>query len=292
MPHVINLESTWRDNMTVFKKVEKLPFIEITLKLYDVNEPTEEFEDGSKSYFATFAYSGSDVTVNDEEIGRITSPVCGGAFVNIDGHRYFLPPDDLWYAIANAIGFEMPEEKPTTFPEVEEELEEEETEEEIEEIFEPEPKILESYPIDYESTSMRRGGHIEDIPKPHIRKWPTSKQKRSITIRIMRFDSMRKHYHVSINQESNPIWDATENEFDPGKPIGWTTAWDDLEGHGLNEWELIDKEPGFQHTYILKIEAEKAVEKIVKKYFPDHEIYFDNLTGDEFKDPYAGKHEE
>jgi hypothetical protein len=294
--------------MTQFKDVMKLPFIEVTLRLYDVDVPYEDDGNGRRTYFTTFQYSGCEVSVNGEEIGNITSPMCGGAFVRLDGHRYFLPPDDLFYAVADAIGFEIPEEIEVEQPEeeldgtegqdresyrdtqdrenyiVDEEWEEEDEEEQVGVYFPPDWT---------EAPGRHIGGHLKDIPEPHVYYWPGADIKRKMTCRIMRFyGAGGRHYHVSVMQEDNPVWDGRECKYRPGEPQGWTVPWDrDFPGKGGTAWDLFRNEE-VKSIYRVRLQARQDIEAAVTKYYPDHELVWDDYTDDEEGMYYADKHGE
>lgn len=53
--------------MTKFKKLQTLPFIEVTFKMYETSLPYEE-ENGTRKYFATFREEGAELTDGDDNV--------------------------------------------------------------------------------------------------------------------------------------------------------------------------------------------------------------------------------
>ena len=90
------------------------------------------------------------------------------------------------------------------------------------------------------------------------------RRKRTVTVRVMRFTGVGRHYHVSMTQENNPIWDLRD---DPPffKGPCWRLARDDQEGNGLyisekfRTWER----------------AMAFIEKTCAKKFPGHRVVKD-----------------
>lgn len=150
--------------------------------------------------------------------------------------------------------------------------------------------------VDYEANNQMFGGHLENIPEPHIYKWPGCERKRTVTVRIMRWPG-NPHYHVSVNQEDNPVWNSLPKEWGDNGPIGWTVPWRDYPGKGMsdlglwNEMREFNQEHKFPFCFRTHIAAVQAVEKLVEKVFPDHEINWKDFTGESEK-LYIGKHGE
>lgn len=65
------------------------------------------------------------------------------------------------------------------------------------------------------------GGYLREIPKPHIRRYPNSKSKRTLTIQVLQYPGF-PHYFVVLRGEHNTIWNSQEEV--------WQEAWDDKEG--------------------------------------------------------------
>lgn len=107
-------------HLTTIKDLHNLPFVDVTLRLYDIACPIRENGNGGASFYMQFHYGGCSVSWGDKpeerEVATITSPFSGGSFIafhgiddpNSPGHRpfYFLPPDELFYKLAKAIGFD------------------------------------------------------------------------------------------------------------------------------------------------------------------------------------------
>ena len=136
--------------------------------------------------------------------------------------------------------------------------------------------------VDYDAGGLRFGGYLEDIPKPHIRKWPGCPEKRKIKIRVMRYYSIGHHYHVSFEEEHNPIWDSKHNY--------WTIAWDDKDGKGKRDIDFYMEED-FPQTFRIRVVAVSKVKELVAKHFTDHEIEWDDYTDNDYEFYYAGKSE-
>lgn len=116
------------------------------------------------------------------------------------------------------------------------------------------------------------GGHLADIPEPHIRKFPNPFVKREVKITISRYYGYGEHYYVSVKEESNPIWNGST----------WVDAWDDKEGKGLDDLQLyFDRDE--KEARISAMAYELAIGKakmILKKYFPDHQVKWDDYCKD------------
>jgi len=115
------------------------------------------------------------------------------------------------------------------------------------------------------------GGHLEEISKPHTRFFPNPYRKRKVTVTISRYYGIGLHYYVSLQEEDNPIWNGE----------AWQTAWDDKEGRGRTDTDLFF---GGEIEANIRVEAyEIAVGKammLIKKYFPDHEVVWEDYCKD------------
>ncbi len=105
------------------------------------------------------------------------------------------------------------------------------------------------------------GGTLNDIPKPHIRKF-YDYGKRRVRISIMRY-SMGLHYYVSIEEEDNPLWDTSN----PKKPL-WRVPWKDNKGKGISI--------GKQFNTVLA--AEHFMVQTLKKQFSKSKYRYDFET--------------
>lgn len=127
-------------------------------------------------------------------------------------------------------------------------------------------------------TSVLTGGHLKDLPKPHVRMWPDTTGhglKRNLGFQVSQCEiSVVRHYHVSWEQEDNPLQDLrTHAEASPewkevqgteygNTVIGWRCCWDDDERKGIR---------GHDFESTLKLQAVDVVLKVAAQ-FPDHEI--------------------
>lgn len=103
----------------------------------------------------------------------------------------------------------------------------------------------------YKSQNIRFGGHLSDIPKPHIRMFPnTVGRKRRVNFAVDSWVGMgqgAKHFYVKMRQEDNLIWDESDGI--------WTQAWDDEEADGsTKEWTELSIEMAISK---MRIESEK-----------------------------------
>ena len=112
---------------------------------------------------------------------------------------------------------------------------------------------------------MITGGYLKNTPKPYKRRWPDEEQQRGLSIRIVRYYGIGRHYYVSVEQEANPIWDAGDaaDWGRPGEPHGWTVCWDDEEGKG----KLLSSGQFDTH-----LQAMNWIQDIVLPQFPDHNV--------------------
>jgi len=112
------------------------------------------------------------------------------------------------------------------------------------------------------------GGHLVEIPEPHVRLWPNPNTKQPVRIAIGRFSGY-PHYWASLTEKFNPIWNPTLYGVEWGgelaeKPIGWQEAWDDKKGRGRTFEEECDSES----------QAKNFIQRTLLKEFPTetHEI--------------------
>lgn len=90
--------------MTTLKELEGCPKINIAIDMYETSEPYLVHKNGTREYFTTFSILGSEVTNSDDEIvGLVKMPIGGGAIIVIGERHFYLAPDDLFYAVSNAI---------------------------------------------------------------------------------------------------------------------------------------------------------------------------------------------
>jgi hypothetical protein len=115
----------------------------------------------------------------------------------------------------------------------------------------------------------RHGGHLADIPLPHIRKYPGNEGPRPVEVSVAQYAGF-PHWHVTINESSNPIWDeATEY---------WTTAWDDRSEETRGRI--------FHQQCQTQGEAKNWIALIISTEFNNGEGYAFNFTDDEWRPPF------
>jgi len=290
--------------MSQYKELDNLPYIDLTVRLYETSETYQSDEDGTKYYFATFRYGGYDVIINDESVGSVNPGIEGGLYVRVDNREFYLPPDDIWHLIQEKIGFILPEESNiSSEEESDKEVEaiEEETEnindvskDEIgqgEEIYNENLMI---FPVDYDADfSGIYGGNLKDIPEPRYWYWPNGKQEREVTMKIMSYaGSGGKHYYIDITEQQNYIWDGKENEYKPGIPNGWIRLWERGKetGEGLKEFDFYDESKDYIQLHNVSHPKDSAFRfdfytdakgfclYIYEKYFSNHKLIWEDYT--------------
>jgi len=99
---------------------------------------------------------------------------------------------------------------------------------------------------DWTKTGTRHhGGELTDIPEPHIRLYPHEGLRRPVRIRITQ---LQLHYHVSMVEGRNPVWDGT----------GWREPNGDAEGAGQS----------FHPSFDLFADARRFIAETVAEHFP------------------------
>lgn len=126
--------------------------------------------------------------------------------------------------------------------------------------------------LDRKINHSTSGGHLADIPLPHIRYWPGADRKRRLTIGISRFYGVGEHYYLRIVQEKNPIWNSQEGY--------WHTAWDDEDGNGTTETQLYFDGKISKTKFSSYAEITGYAKWVAKTHFPDHEIVWEDFCKD------------
>lgn len=128
------------------------------------------------------------------------------------------------------------------------------------------------FPVDYTLPTTKRGGHLSDIPEPHVRKWP-GPAPREVRIHIRCWAGYApgaRHYHFEVVEEDNPVWDGrpATSWGRPDKPGGWTLPWHDKEGEGRT----------FRGIALSYNRAVQFAEAVVNKHFagPGYEVVSDD----------------
>jgi len=93
--------------------------------------------------------------------------------------------------------------------------------------------------------TRHHGGELADIPEPHIRLYPHEGLRRPVRIRIVQ---LQRHYHVSIEECRNPVWDGQ----------GWREPNGDAEGAGRS----------FHPNFDLYADAKRFIADTVAEHFP------------------------
>lgn len=98
------------------------------------------------------------------------------------------------------------------------------------------------------------GGHLKEIPKPHIRVWDKpGRKKRRVEVNITVFYGIGHHYHVNIREEENPILCSCAD----AEKVHHHKTWDDKDADGKT----------FDDKFNTEKEARNWVRKIFKKNF-------------------------
>ncbi|MCK5642567.1 MAG: hypothetical protein KAJ19_17295 [Gammaproteobacteria bacterium] len=103
------------------------------------------------------------------------------------------------------------------------------------------------------------GGHLEDVPLPHKRRWPGSTIKRDVKLRI---SNWMARWWAEVIESENPIWDSAQEV--------WRFCWDDKGGRGGRR---IDG-----GKFSRKSEALHWGLGILDTEFPDHEHHINCQT--------------
>lgn len=112
------------------------------------------------------------------------------------------------------------------------------------------------------------GGHLSEISEPHVRRFGdvpigsklpdgTLAKKRQIEIFIMVFSGIGQHFHVSVREEDNPIWNSAPPDWVFSKAGTWQHAWDDDGGKGKM----------FSERFARRRDVVAWVKRTVKKHF-------------------------
>jgi len=99
-------------------------------------------------------------------------------------------------------------------------------------------------------TKTMIGGHLKEVPKPHVRWYDKRRGKRLVKVTVMGFWGIGHHYYVTLREDSNGIWNTKEE--------CWQECWDDPKARG----QQFDKKFG---NMVL---AAAWVKEIAKKHFP------------------------
>jgi hypothetical protein len=104
----------------------------------------------------------------------------------------------------------------------------------------------------------------------------------------MRYYGYGPHYHVSLHEEDNPIWDGRVDEYHEGGPRGWCTPWDKYPGKGRDDWNFEEIRKTFNDRYL----AKTALQAVLDEHFQGYDVEWDDYTVEVEGEYYAGKHGE
>ncbi|MCK5614474.1 hypothetical protein KAR91_72085 [Candidatus Pacearchaeota archaeon] len=134
------------------------------------------------------------------------------------------------------------------------------------------------------------GGHLKDIPKPHLRKWadaqpmmlglnrweqkqPPTNEKRRITISFSSYVGTAAinatHYIVRIEEETNPIWNSDTEQ--------WQNPWD---------YDSSDDDIVFREEFTLATRAVDWAKIMVDEHFSGDEYEVDWSSLELFSETY------
>jgi hypothetical protein len=273
--------------------LREYPYFEIIAKVY-LHELID-MGDGSKKGTTWFRNSGAKVLVGEKNVGYISSALgIGHMILKYEGENieYVIAADEVWEQVGKVIGFDLEtvagKETNVDVDQPKQMIPDNEQDTSVANVDEVHDEPIKSVP-DYRRSGITHGGWLKDVPDPHIYYWPGAEDKRKLYARIMRYYGIGPHYHVSISQEDNPVWDCTIDKYRKDEPRGWVTTWDnDFPGKGktyLNDEAIM-------RTYRSYHLAKQALIDIHQKYFTDHELVWEDYTDEEHEQYYAGKHGE
>lgn len=123
------------------------------------------------------------------------------------------------------------------------------------------------HPPDWSKDCGHHGGHVKDVPQPHVRRFPAppgakdydgTPLRREVRIQAVNYFH---HWHVRVIEDDNPLWNPSPNVdfMRPEQPIGWTEPWDDAEGAGRS---FTNSEHGDRAG------ARRWIASIIRRHFP------------------------
>ncbi len=105
------------------------------------------------------------------------------------------------------------------------------------------------------------GGELSEITPPHIRFFDVSRRKREVTVSVMMFYGIGQHYHVTLRQQENPVWNRRYHR------------WQSLRYDKGSEGRRVDtKFDSYE-------EAETFIRRVMRWVFPNHRAMRDDATG-------------
>lgn len=102
------------------------------------------------------------------------------------------------------------------------------------------------------------GGYLKEIPKPHKRYFDDRRRRREVTIHITIYQGIGMHYHVTLSEEDDSIWNISSSEYYEDEVVGWQTARDDDRSKGES----------ISEKFNTPRQAEAFVRKTLRRRFP------------------------
>ena len=105
------------------------------------------------------------------------------------------------------------------------------------------------------------GGELSKITPPHVRFFDVSRRKREVVVSVMTFYGIGEHYHVTLKQQENPVWNRYRRR--------WQSPRYDRDSDGRRVSEKFDTCK----------EAETFIRRVMRWIFPNHRAVRDDYTG-------------
>jgi hypothetical protein len=104
------------------------------------------------------------------------------------------------------------------------------------------------------------GGELSEIALPHVRFFDVSRRKREVVVSVQVFYGIGQHYHVTLKQQGNPIWNRRHRRWQRPR-------YDKHDGRSVG-----DKFDTYK-------EAETFIRRVLRWVFPNHRAIRDDCTG-------------
>lgn len=120
------------------------------------------------------------------------------------------------------------------------------------------------YEDDLYKTSSRvcghTGGNLEDIPKPHRFFYDDPKMNPLVFVESHIWHGIGIHYHTSIKEDINPVWNSAENH--------WQEPW------GISQWSVDEKfnTPKEARDFVVKTLKKRFRRKKIRVCFRSSEV--------------------
>lgn len=90
------------------------------------------------------------------------------------------------------------------------------------------------------------------MPQPLRRMWPGARRKRRVRLQMLVWWGIGRHYHTSLEEEDNSVWDGEQ----------WCVPWNDQEGKGQH----------LNDIFVTEKAARNWVRRMMRKHFPKHRL--------------------